>query len=634
MARYQRSKIYNIGSEGRFFKQGGNYLAGDAVVGTRNNQDVVIITGNTERVRVTKDGNVSVSGLTPDRAMLVDGSGFLVSSAVTGTELSYLSGVTSNIQDQLNSISGGISGLTANRAVATDGSGHLVSSGATDTELSYLSGATSNIQTQLNSLSGGTLSGSGTANRLVKWSSSNSFTDSEIFDEIDSTQVVLISNKIISSADPSHTVTISLGQAGVPAFMVSTDQNAFSSSYIYADLSTVSLAGGSGASNGNLYLTDSWAGLDTTGNTGTTNSQVYLTPSITQIRNTNGSVDLSPTSYVKVTQGGLVIGNASSVPANSAFYLRDSGSFSSLFNIKGTGNSDIVSIGTGGAVIFGTSSQAVSVTVNGDGTSSGTTIFLIQDFNGTAFYRVTSDGKMALGTSSTPTSRLFVVGSGTTSATYSVKIHDGAGTPNLIVCVRDDGKVGVGTATPDTTLHVVGSFKYVDANQASGKILTSDSAGASAWKNPNISILSNTTSGHGSPFVSGSGWAADSISYTLPANTMANDGDVLEVSSAFSCSVTNSYSVRLIVLSTSATVTISSGDVVVFYFKVIRRSSGTQYYTYHVFRNGSIVAGGGGALTADLTTSNIIKGQFTGTNGDGSSDMIQQTLLVQLLRNQ
>ena len=43
-----------------------------------------------------------------------------------------------------------ITGLTASRALATNSSGQVVVSSATNTELSYLDGVTSNVQTQLN----------------------------------------------------------------------------------------------------------------------------------------------------------------------------------------------------------------------------------------------------------------------------------------------------------------------------------------------------------------------------------------------------------------------------------------------------------------------------------------------------
>ena len=122
-------------------------------------------------------------------------SGNLIANSIniTPVELSYLSGVTSNIQTQLNnklSLTGGtitgtlvasgttnldttyINGaLTAsfysyfNNDINITGSAKIIvnsTTGITQNQLSYLSGVTSNIQTQLNnklSLSGGTLTG-------------------------------------------------------------------------------------------------------------------------------------------------------------------------------------------------------------------------------------------------------------------------------------------------------------------------------------------------------------------------------------------------------------------------------------------------------------------------------------------
>jgi len=49
-----------------------------------------------------------------------------------------------------------LAALTAHRAVATDASGFLTPSATTDTELGYVSGVTSSIQTQINTVSGAT----------------------------------------------------------------------------------------------------------------------------------------------------------------------------------------------------------------------------------------------------------------------------------------------------------------------------------------------------------------------------------------------------------------------------------------------------------------------------------------------
>ncbi len=127
-----------------------------------------------------------------NRVVVTNGSASVAVSSVTATELGYLSGVTSNVQTQLNAKlssytetdpnvsafakaalptcgagevlksdgtvfscvtdnagAGAFSG-TADRAVLTDGSGNLAASAVTNTELGYLSGVSGAIQTQLN----------------------------------------------------------------------------------------------------------------------------------------------------------------------------------------------------------------------------------------------------------------------------------------------------------------------------------------------------------------------------------------------------------------------------------------------------------------------------------------------------
>lgn len=119
------------------------------------------------------------------RALASNGSGKIIESSVTSTELGYLSGVSSAIQTQLagkeptittltvakggtnsgttlnnnrvmKSSSGAIveaTAITANRALASDANGIPVHTSVTDTELGYVSGVTSAIQTQLAALS-------------------------------------------------------------------------------------------------------------------------------------------------------------------------------------------------------------------------------------------------------------------------------------------------------------------------------------------------------------------------------------------------------------------------------------------------------------------------------------------------
>lgn len=102
---------------------------------------------------------ITGSDLTASRALASDVSGKVAVSAVTSTELGYLDGVTSNLQDQLNNksvfIVGGASSivtldLLSSRALASNASGKVVATAVTATELGYLDGVTSGIQTQIN----------------------------------------------------------------------------------------------------------------------------------------------------------------------------------------------------------------------------------------------------------------------------------------------------------------------------------------------------------------------------------------------------------------------------------------------------------------------------------------------------
>jgi hypothetical protein len=82
----------------------------------------------------------------------------IANGTVDNTEFSYLNGVTSAIQTQINSKQATITGaattitsadLTASKALQSDASGKVSASTVTSTELGYVSGVTSAIQTQL-----------------------------------------------------------------------------------------------------------------------------------------------------------------------------------------------------------------------------------------------------------------------------------------------------------------------------------------------------------------------------------------------------------------------------------------------------------------------------------------------------
>ena len=129
-------------------------------------------TGGTDLV-VSAGDELTVTDATALRVAQFDASKNLESSAVTNTELGYLSGTTSSVQTQINSKKTVATGnaykfettdssgnlqettVTASRAVVTDANGLPAASATTATEIGYVSGVTSAIQTQLNNKKGG-----------------------------------------------------------------------------------------------------------------------------------------------------------------------------------------------------------------------------------------------------------------------------------------------------------------------------------------------------------------------------------------------------------------------------------------------------------------------------------------------
>ena len=114
---------------------------------------------DTKQATITGSAStIDTESLTASRAVISNSSSKIAVSATTDTELGYVSGVTSAIQTQIDSkqatITGGAttitsSDLTASRALASSASGKVAVSAVTSTELGYVSGVTSAIQTQI-----------------------------------------------------------------------------------------------------------------------------------------------------------------------------------------------------------------------------------------------------------------------------------------------------------------------------------------------------------------------------------------------------------------------------------------------------------------------------------------------------
>lgn len=85
--------------------------------------------------------------------------------------------------------------------------------------------------------------------------------------------------------------------------------------------------------------------------------------------------------------------------------------------------------------------------------------------NNTRRIKITNAGLVGIGTgTTTPTSKLHLIGDGFTSATYGLKVENSLG---ITLAVRDDGYVGIQTLNPDKELHVVGTIKSVGTTTTS-----------------------------------------------------------------------------------------------------------------------------------------------------------------------
>ena len=133
-----------------------------------------ITSGSIVNSDISSTASISVSklqSLTASKAVVTNSSGVLTTSAASAAQVGFLSTVTSDVQVQLDSkissAAGAIStvvstNLTSDRAVISNPSGKIAVSATTSTELGYVSGATSNLQNQISNrlpLTGGTMTG-------------------------------------------------------------------------------------------------------------------------------------------------------------------------------------------------------------------------------------------------------------------------------------------------------------------------------------------------------------------------------------------------------------------------------------------------------------------------------------------
>ena len=95
-------------------------------------------------------------------------------------------------------------------------------------------------------------------------------------------------------------------------------------------------------------------------------------------------------------------------------------------------------------------------------------------------------------------------GKNANSTDFAVRAQNNASSDLFVV--RNDGNVGIGTNLPSQKLEVAGAMRINDGTQGSGKVLTSDASGVTAWRSSpaavvfgNLNLSSATASTTASP---------------------------------------------------------------------------------------------------------------------------------------
>ncbi|WP_317896728.1 beta strand repeat-containing protein [Aurantibacillus circumpalustris] len=118
---------------------------------------------------------------------------------------------------------------------------------------------------------------------------------------------------------------------------------------------------------------------------------------------------------------------------------------------------------------------------------------------------------------------LTTTGNGSTSSDFALRVSNTV--PTTIFAVRNDGNVGIGTASPTQKLDVAGSVKITDGTQGVGKVLTSDASGNASWQP--ISVTTATT--FSQQFMSGINLTPTSFSSALTSFTKVNADTKIKV---------------------------------------------------------------------------------------------------------
>jgi hypothetical protein len=115
--------------------------------------------------------------------------------------------------------------------------------------------------------------------------------------------------------------------------------------------------------------------------------------------------------------------------------------------------------------------------------------------SGVAALTVVSTNNVLIGTT-TDSARLTVRGSGATSSTTALRVENTNGSASLVV--KDNGFVGIGTASPAYLLDITGSDSLINISpQASGNAIVINNSGYIKWENASLDTYMRCSNGFG-----------------------------------------------------------------------------------------------------------------------------------------
>lgn len=310
----------------------------------------------------------------------------LAGQSVSATELAHLSGLTENVQDFIDA-QPDISGLTASAsdlnllAGAAAGTGAFSSNSLSSTELSYLNGVTSAIQTQLNgkassSHTHGIAEISGASITITELNRLNGVTSS-----VQTQLNTLTSDKLaLSGGTMTGALAIADGTAGAPSLKFS---NSTTTGLYRASANTIGVAV-AGAAFGSIAASAVQWGIGTTGApTLTTASMSVSAPTYTFIGDTDTGMyrvganslgfSANATNYLTIDGGAntITIGGATAtntVVAMSGIFRGVRMVASAVIDCSSVGNTTIYTIPTGRKLLI-TAIYLVATTITGTGTA-------------------------------------------------------------------------------------------------------------------------------------------------------------------------------------------------------------------------------------------------------------------------